>query len=1097
MLLVNQDGNADFVKIIDFGIAKDMRAVPNLQLSGPMRISSAALALQTEAAPAQTDESELSQDTPEAGLTQAGQLVGTPLYMAPEQIRSGVHDKKGDQYAVGCMLYFMLTGQPVFSGVRPDEVMTAHVKRPVVPPRQRMAGLRIGDALEALVLKALAKNPEDRFESMRALEMALEASIAQQTPGLPRRRLAQVLGALVGLSVIVSVLVWSVLRTHDQEVSQKELLSIRARALAELQRQAAGQPLRQKLSALRAIGHSRDGAQRPLLQKYLSENEPKVVAHAAEALGLLGDPEAASVLLARVGVTVEPTAKTALAVALERLGEPKGTQLLYEGLVGKDPDVRLLSALTLCERGNRAAVELLVSVLEKGQVGGPIEWPVLGCLARSGHEPARKALLAKLQRPDPRDAQLQAARELLLLAEPRAQSLLEKLAAEPGRDQLLAAHKLASPEYPQTAQVFRVVLSDSEASPGAQILATEGLGLCGQLADVRALDAVLQKTGDQQVKLSAAEAIVRLAATDVRLMSERSLLWARDALASSSWSIREAGLASLGDRTEDEAAKLIVSMLKDPVAQVRKAAVRALARRDTELALDHLQSQLSDADSSVRLESLQSLVRLAKRLLDSGQRPAAEKVSGWLRDLLQRGSLSEQVVARHGLYLLGDGGQKNALRDGIATADDETRRLLVGQPGLDKELLRAFLSDRNEDIRFAAARRLAERGDPEAKTVLQKAVQKGDGDSLTASVLLRRLGENTGPLVLPQNNSVPVEKRMLLVESVQHLDPSIAVPVLLQAAKDPEPLVRRLAVEIASDLQGTADNPAPGLPVLRFLSKDGDPAVRARVFGILWRLQGQKADLDGKTPAVTEQKAVAASPKVDATTKQTPLPTDSGTPGVQTGSPGKLMIEAAPGTLVQIDDLPWQTPGRAGLGLAAGKHTLRSLSGEQTFEILPSQTRVVRLPVSPAERTVSQGIDLLEKADYRRAHKLFDRALDQCKKDKTLAVPCDGLAFEAGFHLAQALENGHLPAEAMAQYQKLQKFLARTKSQPDRRGDMQASIARLSKVLGEVVISERKKNKCQQSSLWVLPGTHIVSVGGRSQSLQVSAQQKISVGSCD
>jgi HEAT repeat protein len=264
-------------------------------------------------------------------------------------------------------------------------------------------------------------------------------------------------------------------------------------------------------------------AQRALLEKRLDDEDPSVVAQAAEALGLLGEPAAAASLLARSGRVSDPAVKSAMAVALERLGEPRGTQLLYEGLASKDTELRLLSALLLCDRGNRTAVELLLSVLEKGQVGGPIELSVLGCLARAGNESAYKALLVKLQRSEPREAQLKAAQQLMPLGEARAQALLEKLAMEPGRDQLLAARYLASTDHTETAPVFRSVLVDDKASSTATILAAEGLGLSGRLIDVRMLDAQLQRAKDEQVQLASAEAIVRLAATDVRLMSERSL----------------------------------------------------------------------------------------------------------------------------------------------------------------------------------------------------------------------------------------------------------------------------------------------------------------------------------------------------------------------------------------------------------------------------------------------------------------------------------------------------------------------------------------------------------------------------------------------
>lgn len=1120
ILLVNQDGNEDFVKIIDFGIAKDVRAVPGLQVSGQMRVSASSIPTVSDPKPVPEPEDISLDDTSSHSLTQAGQLVGTPLYMAPEQIRSGLHDAKGDQYALGCIVYFMLTGQPVFTGRKPNDIMSAHVKQKVVPPRQRVPGLQISDALEAVVLRALAKDPEQRFPSMRALEEALESCIrALSGDAVPsadqarRQRLRRMIPwAIVAAVGLVGLIVYVVLsrRAGDEEISQPELLALRGRALAVLTKQAGSTDPRLKLGALRALGLSRDGTQRALLEQRMDESEPSVAAQAAEALGLLGEPSAATGLLQRSGRVSDPSVRTAMAVALERLGEPRGTQLLYDGLAGKDGELRLLSALLLCDRGNRTAVELLLSVLEKGQVGGPIELSVLGCLARAGNEQAYKALLVKLQQPEPRETQLRAAQQLIPLGETRAQTLLVRLASEPGRDQLLAARYLASAEHGETAQVFRAVLRDGKASSTATILASEGLGLSGKLLDVRLLDRQLDAQAEPQVQLAAAEAIVRLAATDVRLMSERSLLWARDALSSGSWSIRQAGVATLGDRQEAEAGPLIVSMLRDPVSQVRRAAVRALVRRSEVSALPVLKEQLSDSDATVRLESLQALVRLAKRFIDAGQRPAVESVSSWLRDVVQKGSASERVVARSGLLLLGDTSQKSVLKDLVGSSDEETRKLMAEQPGADTEILSMLLSDASEAVRFVAARRLAERGDQSAKTVLRQMAQKGSGEAVTAAVLLNRLGEKTEQPQLRSISqaSLPVEKRMQMVESVQNLDVSVALPVLLSAARDPEPLVRRLVVEVASDLPGSTVRSTPGLPVLQLLASDTDAAVRTRVWGIMARLEQR----DEASPATmtASSKPTSKEPASEEPTSKEPASKEpaskepasdkartetdpSGTDAV-TGGQGKLTIEAAPGTLIQIDDKPWQNA--ATFNLAAGKHVLRSLGGVRTVEIVSSQTLSLKLPESEAELLLRKGVDVLARSDYRQAQKLFDKAHGQCKKNKALATPCELIAFEGGYHLATALEHGNRLPEAMMQYQKLTKGSPKGKARAERRSEILAAVGRLSQQMGEVVISGSKKGKCQQSSVWVLPGTHIISVDGKSQQVQVSAQQRLEVGSC-
>jgi len=105
-------------------------------------------------------------------LTRLGVAIGTPEYLAPEQVRnSRTVDIRADLYSLGCTLYYLLTGQPPFRGETPMAVMRKHLheapppltsRRPDVPP-----------AVAALVSKLMAKNPEDRYQTAAELAAAL------------------------------------------------------------------------------------------------------------------------------------------------------------------------------------------------------------------------------------------------------------------------------------------------------------------------------------------------------------------------------------------------------------------------------------------------------------------------------------------------------------------------------------------------------------------------------------------------------------------------------------------------------------------------------------------------------------------------------------------------------------------------------------------------------------------------------------------------------------------------------------------------------------------------------------------------------------
>jgi serine/threonine-protein kinase len=100
-------------------------------------------------------------------LTQAGAIIGTPEYMAPEQAAGAAVDHRADVYALGVMAHELLTGALPFEGDSAIATLVAHQTRPPEAPSRRRAG--IPPEVDALVLRALAKRPEDRFDSMAAL----------------------------------------------------------------------------------------------------------------------------------------------------------------------------------------------------------------------------------------------------------------------------------------------------------------------------------------------------------------------------------------------------------------------------------------------------------------------------------------------------------------------------------------------------------------------------------------------------------------------------------------------------------------------------------------------------------------------------------------------------------------------------------------------------------------------------------------------------------------------------------------------------------------------------------------------------------------
>ena len=104
----------------------------------------------------------------------SGMVAGTPEYVSPEQAVAGRGvDGRSDIYGLGAMLYFMVTGRPPFQRATPADVLRAHVSEPVKPPRELAADVPAD--LEAVILRCLAKRPEDRYADARAVADALAA----------------------------------------------------------------------------------------------------------------------------------------------------------------------------------------------------------------------------------------------------------------------------------------------------------------------------------------------------------------------------------------------------------------------------------------------------------------------------------------------------------------------------------------------------------------------------------------------------------------------------------------------------------------------------------------------------------------------------------------------------------------------------------------------------------------------------------------------------------------------------------------------------------------------------------------------------------
>jgi hypothetical protein len=130
-------------------------------------------------------------DSDDRSIGGGGAFLGTPRYAAPEQAAGRPVDGRTDGYALGCVLYECLTGQPPFPGGSGEAVLLAHLEAP--PPRVTALRPDLPAAIDEVMSRAMAKDPGDRFPTCRDLLKAAREALAEgptPTPGAPHPRLA-------------------------------------------------------------------------------------------------------------------------------------------------------------------------------------------------------------------------------------------------------------------------------------------------------------------------------------------------------------------------------------------------------------------------------------------------------------------------------------------------------------------------------------------------------------------------------------------------------------------------------------------------------------------------------------------------------------------------------------------------------------------------------------------------------------------------------------------------------------------------------------------------------------------------------------------
>jgi HEAT repeat protein len=816
-------------------------------------------------------------------------------------------------HAAGSLLYHLATGVPF-------EPRTAFVG-----PGEGLPG-----GFQAVALRALAQRPEDRYPNLIALTADLEGLLKEldqtQIHPLPPRRgrrddsvdtalvtrpearrpslvlpvlLAGATGGALASGALLLLLSSPSLRPswlpgtpareraavqdpspppapprpqpqlEDSNQGDAPILvpdDLRARALLLLsEAQRSAEPVDRRRAA-HLIGRSADPRLRPLAEELLADLDPTVSARAARALGEIGDPAAAMALghaaghgLAQLPAQNAPPAhgpgrgqgqgpgqaaaapaqdtqlNQEIGVALLRLGDRRGLELLRAVLRGKAEIGRLESALWLGENGEVEAWRALRRLLQQAHDENPLQHlTILGRLCRGRDQAACQQLRERLGKRDGGglrgQARLLLGAGLMQAGDPLGFQVLSEIGETPEL-RLPALRWLAEGGLAPLEERWLIALLDNQqAQPAGRAEAAEALGIAGATA---ALPALAQAMGDKDsvVRLSAAGAVLRLAALEPRRLLNRATEWALAAISAQRGQTRTvaAGILGHGVAPPALAVPILARALTDREAEVRLAAAQALGRLRSPLSAPPLTQALDDREGSVRVAAIAALGRSGSAGADV------------LRERLERGALLEQVAAAGALLARGETGRRFVLRQALQSPDVAVRRLAVEQGALDPDpkeraaLLTLALADTAEEVRLLSALALARGGDRRGIEAL-----RGGGGLLSQRLLSRdalaRLGESVPAMdIVAVLGAAGEGQRAGAMAVAPLLQPALAVDLLRRGLRDVTTSVRLSAVGAAAELPATHERRVREQLLLQALS-DQDEGVRARAQVLLGRL---------------------------------------------------------------------------------------------------------------------------------------------------------------------------------------------------------------------------------------------------------------------
>jgi serine/threonine-protein kinase len=756
ILVIQQDNGDITAKILDFGIAKSVGLGPEGER-----------------------------------LTRAGVVLGTPEYIAPEQIRGKEVDGRADLYGVGVMLYEMVMGKRPFDAEQVVSLLMLHLKEPV-PRMEAIPGASgVPNYVPAVVTRALAKNPDQRFPDARTFARALELDTSAVAPADGTRPLPELMWEKPEVGGPAAPMGYQPTEAGVgpplEDPSKVPTAPMGVQGGARTLPGAGPQPQVASPYSPTAPG--------PTIPTGSMEGTPRrsplvYIIPAALVLAVGAGVGAWLALKPAPGPTTQPVAKARKdaapprkALDIQELFE-KVRRTLRAGARNKLPEVR-----TSCIRGIGILREDL-PLLSKLLVEEPeedVRRAVAMAIAEAGHAAGVAALReARSQSSDLMKVWIDEALLRMGKAEGRI-GLKAALKSKKKKVRFTAAAALANARDACAIPVLTEMAKEPVmAKPAAFATISGTLAQLGHQQSYNALETAL-KEKHPLLKLNAAKALARLG-SDHALKTLKSMLReGKHKLAAAE------ALASLGDYSGLETLSNGVNADDLPT---RKTAALGLGYVTDRAALRPLAKALDDTEWPVKASSAESLARILSQMPSALVRRSQD----WIRlTFLHNRDWSVRFAA---VEITDDMDPELAVRllgYAYADADPRVRRAAIASLGKLRtkksiELLRRSLTtDEDEQVRAEAARSLARVGaDQEAKKALRGAAV------------------NDTPAV-----GIPAAGALLALGDARYL------PELKKATKGRDPRIRRAAVRAL----GRWKSPK-AVPILRKALEDKSPSVR-------------------------------------------------------------------------------------------------------------------------------------------------------------------------------------------------------------------------------------------------------------------------------